>query len=122
MPTPSCVCGGSISLVLAAATGPHIRVKLNSSGQAAIAGLADRGIGVTENGGASGDRVSVRLFTDPGSFHGVSSEAITAGADVYSVASGKVSVTSTSAVKIGQARTAASAADEWFEFIPISQT
>lgn len=72
----------------------NLRVKLLSTGKLAVAGISDKDIGVTENAAfAEDDDVTVRLRTAPGTHKVTVSEAVDAGAELYTAASGKVSDT-----------------------------
>ena len=78
-----------------AAIAKHLRVKL-SSGKLAVAGLADKEIGTLEEASfADGDVRTVRLRTAEGTIKMVAAEAMSAGAAVYTAASGKVADTAT---------------------------
>ncbi len=73
-----------------AAIAKHLRVKL-SSGKLAAAGVSDQSIGTIEQASfADGDVVAVRLRTAQGTVKMVAAGAITAGANVYAAASGKI--------------------------------
>jgi hypothetical protein len=69
------------------------RVKLGS-GVLSAAGITDKDIGTVETPAfASGDPCTVRLRSAQGTCEMIASEAITAGAAVYTAADGKVSDT-----------------------------
>jgi hypothetical protein len=89
----SSICHDGFKNMTSAATmGAHLRVFLNSSGNAALAGIDQVGLGTTQDAVlVSGDITSVNLFNRPGTRTMVASEAITAGTKVYAAASGKVS-------------------------------
>lgn len=90
-----------------AALAPMRRVKL-SSGVLAYAGVNDFDLGVLVNRTlASGDQATVDLSTGEGTTAMIAAGAITAGADVFAAADGKVA--STGSLKIGRAITAAAA-------------
>jgi hypothetical protein len=109
--------GGIITLKLAAATGPFIRVKIDGNGEAAICSGTEKGIGITMSGGALGDRVSVRLYADPGSHVAKATTAMaTLGASVYATANGEVDDAGT--VILGVLLKTAAAAGDLIEFLP----
>ena len=100
------------------AIGQYLRVKL-SSGVLAVAGLTDKELGVAEYGVLSGDETGcVRLRTAPGTVPMVAAEALSAGAAVYTAASGKVGDTATATgFLIGTALTAATADGDIIEVL-----
>lgn len=79
-----------ISLEAAAAVGQYIRVKLDSNGKAAIAGVQEPAIGITQAAAAAGAQVPVRLLNAPGTLKMVANAAITARLPVYGTADGKI--------------------------------
>lgn len=101
-----------------AAVAENLRVSfLGSTGKIAVAGASERGVGTTEFPAlAADDYVAVRLWNAQGTRKMVASEAITAGADVYAAASGKIAATGT--VKLGQAKEAATANNDVIEVLP----
>lgn len=101
-----------------AAIAEHTRVKL-SSGVLAAAGLADKELGVMAQASlASGQEVGVRLRTAEGTFKAIAAEAIAAGSEVYTAASGKVADTATAtSFLIGTALTAATADGDIIEVL-----
>lgn len=91
------------------ARGKYLRVKL-ASGVLALAGITDKDMGVLRDETfASGDLVAVRLASAAGTTKMIAAAAIVAGAEVYTAASGKVSVSATTALPIGSAVEAAGA-------------
>jgi hypothetical protein len=73
-----------------AAIAKYLRVKL-SSGKLAVAGATDVGLGTLEDASfADGDVRAVRLRSAQGTVKMVAAGAISAGADVWAAASGKV--------------------------------
>lgn len=72
-----------------AAIGRYIRVKL-AAGVLQIAGAEEKGIGITETAVASGDKVTVRLWTCEGTMKMTCGGAVTSGALVYGAAAGKI--------------------------------
>ena len=73
------------------AIGKFLRVVL-STGKLAVAGIANKDIGTTENAAfADGDNVTVRLRTAQGSHKVIAATDVAAGATVYTAAAGKVS-------------------------------
>lgn len=101
-PTKGFTAGGAIA--------QYLRVKL-SGGELAAAGLTDLEIGTIEEAAlADGDVREVRLRTAPGTAKMVAAGEITAGAAVYTAASGKISATAAStSYAIGHALEAATA-------------
>lgn len=113
-------CASPLSLVTAASTNASLRITINSSGQAAIAGIAVLGVGTSLNGAASGENVAVALFHNGETHIGQATEAIAVGDTVYTAASGQYSKTSGGgAIVAGIAKTAAGAANDQFEFVPV---
>jgi len=97
------------------AIAPGLRVKL-SSGKLALAGVNDFELGVNVNRTfADGDPATVDLVTGEGTTPMVASGAISAGADVFAAASGKVAATGS--LKIGRAITAASTDGDHIEVL-----
>lgn len=96
------------------------RVKLDSDGKVTTAGLTDKGIGVaTRATFAAGEVVAVALNTKPGTIKMIVSEALAAGATVYSEASGKVQDTAqATAFQVGVAMEAATADGDIIEVMP----
>lgn len=86
------------SFIAAAAIAAAIRVKVDSSGNAAVAGATDAAIGTTEHAVASGDPVTVKLYAP--TLLATASEAITRGNQVYPAASGKIAATGTTALNL----------------------
>ena len=101
----------------AGAIAQYLRVK--TAGALAIAGLADKEIGVIETDAfAAGDKVPVRLRTAQGTCKMVAGEAIAANAAVYTAAAGKVADTAAeTAYLIGTALTAATADGDVIEVL-----
>lgn len=95
------------------------RVKLDSDGRVTIAGLADREIGTaTEAAFAAGDVIGVRLRTAAGTHKMIAVEALSAGALVYTEASGKVQDTAAAtAFSVGHALEAATADGDIIEVL-----
>lgn len=85
---------GFVTRPAAAAVGKHLRVKINSSGQWALAGAGDDWDGTTTQAVfASLDPLAVRLRNVPGTDFGVLAGTCTKGNLVYGAASGKISET-----------------------------
>lgn len=103
-----------------AAISQWARVKLDSDGKITVAGLTDKGIGVaTRATFAAGEWVDVALNTKPGTTKMIASEALAAGATVYSEADGKVQDTAqATAFQVGVAMEAATADGDIIEVMP----
>lgn len=110
--------GPTKAFTAGAAIGKHILVKL-SSGKLAVAGLGDEWLGTLEDESfADGDARSVRLRSAQGTIQCVASGAFSAGAIVYGRAAGKVDdISTTSAIRVGMALEAATAASDIIEVL-----
>lgn len=109
---------GILSETASGAIAANLIVKY-SSGKTAVAGAAERSIGhQTRESFADGDEITVTRHGALGTHIGVASAAISAGADVYQAAGGKLGTTATGHYR-GVARTAAAADGDWFEYIPL---
>ena len=108
---------------VATAIGKYIRVKLNGSGKLAVAGLTDRAIGVTcDETFAADENVTVALMSKQGTMKMTAGAAITEGAVVYGLASGKIDdADGGSAVIHGVALEAAAADGDIIEVLPALQ-
>ena len=93
------------------------RVKLGSGGTITAAALADIEIGIAMERAASGDVIPVKLRSGVGTCKAIAAAAITRGANVYSAASGKVSVSATGAYNLGIAIEAAAANGDIIEIL-----
>lgn len=83
--------GPYITLVAAEALGAGARVKLDSNGKAAIAGVGDPAIGfVTENAVASGGSARIAAITMPAMVYTLAHAAVEVGDLAYSQASGRL--------------------------------
>lgn len=108
----------SRTFVAAAAMAACLRVALNASGQVALAGAEEIDIGTTEQRALSAlDSVSVALNNAEGTRYMTASAAITALAQVYGAASGKISATP-NGNPIGYALEAASGDGSVIEVFP----
>ena len=95
----------------------NLRVKI-ASDVLAIAGITDQDIGVIESAAfASGDLRAVRLLSAQGTVKMVAAAAITMGANVYTAANGKVSVSASTAYPRGIAMSAATADGDVIEVL-----
>ena len=94
----------------------YARVKL-SSGVLVVAGLTDKDIGIATRRFEPGTHGSVRLRTADGTSAMIASEAISAGATVYTAADGKVGPSATGAFQIGTALEAATADGDIIEVL-----
>jgi hypothetical protein len=81
---------GYLVLVTAEEIPAHRRVKIDSNGKAALAGVDVAGVGVSEFKAASGAEVTIRLFNAPGTFFVTAAGAVTRGNKLYAKADGKV--------------------------------
>jgi hypothetical protein len=111
------------SLEAAAALAPHRLVKL-SSGKAAYntAAVADEPIGINEIKVALGEIAGGRFLNEPGTVEIEAAGAITAGADVFAAADGKIQALPTDGgayLKIGIAMKAASGSGSIIEVLPV---
>lgn len=97
----------------------YSRVKLDSDGKVTIAGLTDKEIGTaTRPAFQAGDVIDVRLRTAPGTTKMLVSEALAAGATVYSEADGKVQDTAqATSFQVGTALEAATADGDVIEVL-----
>lgn len=111
---------GYLSMIGAGAIPIYARVVVSAAGTVDVAGLTDRGIGVAMNECvAAGDDVRVKLFTAPGTFPGIASEALAVAALLYSESDGEVQDTAqATAYPIGTALTAATADQDIIEWVP----
>ena len=100
----------------ATAIARYTRVKL-SSGVLAVAGATDKDIGVLDRRAQANDYANVRLRTAEGTDCMIASEAITAGATVYTAADGKIGNTATGAFQVGTALEAATADGDVIEVL-----
>lgn len=94
----------------------YLRVKL-TSGELALAGLADKDIGVTVARVEADAHGGVLLRTAAGTTPMVAAAAISAGATVFTAANGKVSNTATGAFQVGIALEAATADGDIIEVL-----
>ena len=85
----NCIAG-----VAGEAIGKNLRVKL-SAGKYYKAGISDKDVGVSENQAfADGDPLTIRLRTSKGTCKVVANATgVTAGGEIYTAASGKISPT-----------------------------
>lgn len=102
-----------------AAIGKHILVK-GSSAKLAVAGLAEEFLGTLEDQSfADGDMRAVRLKSAQGTIKCVAAGAFSQFAVVYGRAAGKVDdVSTSSAIRVGIALGAATAAGDIVEVLP----
>lgn len=99
------------------------RVKHTAGSRTAVeyADAGEKSIGVTMNKVAIGGSVTVKQWGPWSTFLMIAAGAITLGADVYGADDGKVDDTA-SGPKIGEAETAATAANQWVEVRPQPDT
>jgi hypothetical protein len=106
------------------ALGANVRVKLTSASatvpvQVEIAGSGEQHIGITEYAVASGDPVSVRLRTYPGTHEVIGADTFAVGAVLYGAAAGKVT-DSAAGSAIGLAMEACTNANDVVEMVPFN--
>ena len=94
----------------------YTRVKL-SSGVLAVAGATDKELGVLDRRAQANDYASVLLRTAAGTTPMIASEAISAGATVFTADAGKVGPSATGAFQIGVALEAATADGDIIEVL-----
>lgn len=106
--------GPYITLVAAEALGPGARVKLDSNGKAALAGLADAAIGYVDyRGAASGALATIAAAAYPAMVYMIAHAALDIGDQVWSQASGRVDDnTAATAFRVGYTIDAAGAQDD----------
>lgn len=97
----------------------YSRVKLDSDGKITVAGLTDKDIGTAREAAfAAGDVIGVRLRTAAGTHKMIASEALAAGATVYTETAGKVQDTAqATSFQVGQALEAAGADGDVIEVL-----
>lgn len=102
-----------------AAVALYQRVKLDSDGKVTVAGLADLDIGTAVKPAfAAGDLVTVKLRTGSGTHKMIVSEAVAAGALLYTESDGEVQDTAqATAYPIGTALEAATADQDVIEVL-----
>ena len=105
---------GYLTVDLTATANKYERVDFDGT----VAGLTEIGIGTCQQFGQSGDTVSVASISKQGTYIAIAAAAITAGAPVYTAASGKVSVSASTAFRLGFAKTAATADGDLIEVVP----
>lgn len=106
---------GYRSVTLTETVGQYLRT--NVAGE--LCGITERGIGYATRAGVSGDTVDVALHSKAGTIKVVAAAAISADAIVYSAASGKVSVSASTAYPLGIAMEAATADGDVIEIMPL---
>jgi hypothetical protein len=106
------------SFVAGAAIKLYARVKLGADGKVTEAGLAEKDIGTAlQQAFADGDRISVKLRSGAGTEKMIAAAAITRGAEVFTAAVGKVSVSAANAFRLGAALEAAAADGDIIEVL-----
>lgn len=110
---------GFKSFTASAAIAQFARVKLESAGTIVTAGLAEKEIGTAQRAAfASGDVITVKLTSAPGTHKMIAKEAIAVGARLYTEAGGKVQDTAEStSFQVGTAFTAAGAENDIIEVL-----
>lgn len=97
----------------------YARVKLNSSAQIVEADADDKGIGVALIAAASGDEVTVKLWTDGGTFKVLAAGAVSVNDVIYAADEGQVDDVVGTGIAVGRALEAATAANDVIEIVPI---
>jgi hypothetical protein len=93
---------GYMTFTASEAIPKYARVTLASTGLIEDAGIAVKDIGTATNEAfASGDRVTVKLRSAPGTHKMIAAAAVSLGATIFTAASGKVSVSASTAFQIG---------------------
>lgn len=103
------------SVTLTETVGQYLRTDASGT----LCGITERGIGYSTVDGVSGDVVSVALHSKQGTVKVVAAAAIAKDAIVYSAASGKVSVSASTAYPLGIAMEAATADGDVIEIMPL---
>ncbi len=106
---------GYASVTLTETVGQYLRTDASGT----LCGITERGIGYACQAGVSGDVVSVALHSKPGTVKAIAAAAISKDAIVYSAASGKVSVSASTAYPLGIALEAATADGDVIEIMPL---
>jgi len=111
---------GFVSAPAAAATARGVLVHLNTAGKWAITPLGTIPDGVaTHEVFAAGEMLTVKLSKGPGTLLCKASGAFAVGSLVYGRANGLVDdISTTSAVRVGRAKVAATAANQLVEIVP----
>jgi len=109
--------GNYKTFVADAAVAIYQRVKLDADGRVTVAGLADRDIGTAVKPAfAAGDEITVKLRTASGTHKMIVSEAVAAGALLYTESDGEVQDTAqATGFAIGTALEAATADQDVIE-------
>lgn len=118
MAFPTLQDGPYLTLKAAANLAAGARVKIDSNGDVALAGLTDAAIGyVTERGATSGEYCTVKAAVFPAMAWGKAHSAIAVGALLYGQASGRIDDADGGSAKVvGYAASAAAAQDDVFAF------
>ena len=97
----------------------YARVKLDPDGKVTKAGLADKDIGTaTREAFAAGDKIAIKLRTAAGTHKMIASEAVAAGATLYTESDGEVQDTAqATAFQIGTALNATTADQDIVEVL-----
>jgi hypothetical protein len=103
-----------------AAISQYRRVKLTSSGQVVHADVDDKGIGVAQIAADSGDPVTVKLWSAPGTMKMVAAGGISVNDVVYAADGGKVDDVVGAGAAVGRAIEAATANNDVVEVIPFA--
>ena len=105
-------------LAEAGTEGQLVKISGSTEKTVAICGAGEVAYGVLLQDGAANDLVSVEMLTKDGTVRVISAAAITANADLYAAANGRVSSTPNGR-KLGHAEEAADGAGEFLAMVPL---
>ena len=111
---------GKQAYVAGEAITQYARVKINSSRQLLEADVDDKGIGTALTGGASGDSVTVKLWSAPGTHKMIANGAFSLNDVLYTSDEGEVDDDPALGVAVGRALEAATAAGDIVEVMPLA--
>lgn len=82
---------GCVPMIADEAIPKYSRVILEADGRCVVASLTQIGDGIAQDAAfAAGDQISVKLWNSAGTFKMIASEALAAGADLYTESNGEV--------------------------------
>ena len=106
---------GCATVVLTEAVGLYLRTDFTGT----LCGITERGVGYAREAGAIGDAIGVILHNKQGTIKVIAAAAIAVDAICYSAASGKVSVSASTAYPLGIAKQAAGSDGDVIEMMPL---